>query len=489
MSKLTFSLIYLLFFLLTTLMFSDPITSYFSQDDFFHLRQVMDKQISDIPSLFSPYNDLGYAFYRPISREIYYFIMFNLFNLNPLPYHLVNFFLIFINSYLLFKFVMVFDNHKKNMEIGAYIASFLYLVNSVHSIELYYLASVQTLFATTFILLGLVNFLKNKLFSVIFFILAICSHEFAVVFIPLLLLIEFLTYKNISLFILKRIFFNLLPFLIILLLRSVVFFIQSGLPQQDVYRAIFSLKSIFNTLGWYILWSFSVPEILVDFVGPKFALNQNFIKWYKDYTFLNLPLLLFIIVSLFIFAIRSRNLLMDRKFLFYPLSFIVSIGPSLFFPHHKFVYYLSLPLVWFSITIGQILGYSWFGTKFSRPIIILVIISFIILSYQTTQLNKITHWSAKRASAAKVFLDNIKKNNPNPKKESIFYIKDDPNYPFISSEWGSSSKQAFYILSGSDALQLLYNDSSIKAYYQSVGDLPSDLKNKEIISITAEFPY
>src|SRR3990167_10367730 len=94
---------------LVALFLSDSLFSYFSQDDFFHLRTIMDKSLSSIPSFFIS-EQKEYAFYRPLSRETYNLLMYRLFGLNSLIFHLVNFTLIILNGWLLFKFCNLLIN-------------------------------------------------------------------------------------------------------------------------------------------------------------------------------------------------------------------------------------------------------------------------------------------------------------------------------------------------------------------------------------------
>ena len=119
---------------------------------------------------------------------------------------------------------------------------------------------------------------------------------------------------------------------------------------------------------------------------------------------------------------------------------------------------------------------------------ILILGALFLISYQTSDLNRITYWAAKRASAAEYLLKNIKSSYPNPDKGQIFYFKNDPSYPFIAKEWGSSSKQAFYVLSGANALQLIYKDKNIRVFYEDINFPPNEINGK-ILTIKAEFPY
>ncbi len=457
--------------------------SYFSQDDFFHLNTVADKELTDITGFFI-LKQAEYAFYRPLSRETFNLIMYKLFNLNPFPYHLVNLFLIVAIGVLLFQLAhKIFKN-----QITASIAVLIYLLSSVHNVEIYYLASVQTLLATFFILLCTLFYLifkasqKQKFYilSIISFSLAIFSHEIAITLPIILLILEIFLYKKVSL---HLIWYFLISF--IYLISTSLF---TSLPPQSVYQPIFNLKTFINSLGWYILWSFGISEVVVDFVGPKFTVNANFIKWYPWYVQIVVPALFFLFASIITLLVRYKKFAISLgKTTLLICLFLVSISPFLLFPQKKFIYYLELPLVWFSLLLATFLA-PLYQKKFLRFWAIFFILGLFIISYQTSKLNKITYWAAKRATAAKALLTDVKNTYPHPVKSTIFYFKNDPHYPFIADEWGSSSKQAFYILSGANALQLLFNDKSVKVYFEDINPLPNDFNDKAL-PVLARFPY
>ena len=62
-------------------------------------------------------------------------------------------------------------------------------------------------------------------------------------------------------------------------------------------------------------------------------------------------------------------------------------------------------------------------------------------------------------------------------KGAQIYWKNDPNYAIIKN-WGNSSTQAYYALSvaGRDALQLIYDDNSLKVYYEDI-EKPQNFEN------------
>ena len=347
---------------LVALFLSDSLFSYFSQDDFFHLRTIMDKSLSSIPSFFIS-EQKEYAFYRPLSRETYNLLMYQLFGLNSLIFHLVNFTLIILNGWLIFKFCKLLINKL----VISLIALVLYLFSAVHNIELYYLASFQTLISTTFILSGLIcylNYLKGgikkfRFFSMLFFVLGIASHESAVVFVILAILLELFGVgaKKIRLW---SILINISPFLIILFFRFLLHLTGSPLDEQTSYQPVFDIKNITNTFIWYTLWSFGMPEMLTDFATLTLDFNPNLFKFYSYYTNGVFPLFLLIILSLILIGINLlKNTWRDKNIWFLGFGYVASLSPFLFFPNHKFVYYLTLPVLFFSIFLGSLLGKYW----------------------------------------------------------------------------------------------------------------------------------
>ncbi len=480
-------IIYIPLVLLVFLLQINPISSYFSQDDFFHLRIIMDKEFRDIPGFFVSSLE-GQTFYRPISRETYNLVMYKLFDLNPLPFHMVNLGLIILNLVFMSKIIR---NLTSSLVI-VFFSGLIFSISSLHSIEIYYLPSVQTLLSTASALLSIIFFTKfiqvgnlnYLLASILFYSFALFCHESAIILPGILFLIYFFLKKEY-----KKLIFCMAPFAIV----ALIFFLSTSsitnLPAQEVYKPVFQFSKIFNTLGWYMLWSFGMPEMLVDFIGPKLALRDQFITWYSYYAKIVFPSL-FITISLLLLIIWSlrQRILHNKLLAFFITAFFISISPFLFFPQHKFVYYLSFPIIWFSAALAIILAAGWRVGSITKLLSLIIILSFIIISYQTISLNTITHWAAKRAKAAEVLIAEFRERYPNPSMGSVFYITDDPDYPNIAKEWGSSSKQAFFILSGSDALQLLYRDPKIKVYYQANG-LPNNIDKAKIINFMARFPY
>src|SRR3990167_3396555 len=148
----------LLSVLLVTALNWAALAAYFSQDDFFHLNAVFDKRLNDIPLFFLSRQE-GYAFYRPLSRETYNLLMYKAFGLQPLPFHLVNLSLISIIGLLTFLLIKKILNN----QTVSWFSLIIFSISSIHNTELYYLSSVQLLFATTLICASLLMYLNKKI--------------------------------------------------------------------------------------------------------------------------------------------------------------------------------------------------------------------------------------------------------------------------------------------------------------------------------------
>lgn len=473
----------------------NALNSYFSQDDFFHLRQVLGKSIHEIPNFFLPWNDLGYAFYRPLSREVFGFLSYNLFGLNPLIFHLLNALVIFLIGVNLFKFVglLTKNRYAQNLSI------MFYTLSNVHNIELFYLSSIQTLLAALFVLLSINNFYfyiekKRKVnfwYSILFFILGILSHESAIVIIPLIGLIRIFKRPVFNLHLFKKTFFDLIPFLTLFFLRLIIYFFSVQLPKEEVYNPSFSPRSILNTLIWYILWTFGLSEILVDFMTLTLNFNPDFFRFHSNYAIVVFPstMLIVFILSFFVFIAR-KAIVRNSGFIYILAAYSISLLPFVFFPKHKFVYYLSLPTVFLSALLATLT--ILIPNKFlSKAGLLILLVCLTLISVNTSLLNEKTYWAAKRAKAAKTIITDTLMKYPKPAKGAVFLVNNNSNYPNISKEWGSSSKQAFYILSGSDAFQLFYRDPTIKVIYEDMSSKEDilGLNSDKVYIINPYFPF
>lgn len=335
--------------------------------------------------------------------------------------------------------------------------------------------------------------MKWKLFSFITFFLAIASHETSIVLIPILFFLYFTSQKKLN----RQTFLNSIKELWIPLIVGLIYLFLEvkviGFSEGEVqYHPVFHFKSIVNTYSWYGVWAFGIPESLVDFVGSGLKLNPNLFKYWGDYYRIIFPTFIFssaIFVFSFIYLlVKKLRLLLNKNFVLLLIWFPLGILPLAVVPLHKSVYYLSvvLPAFWGIVFYTVFSVYELVKIKIAKVIFFLFVVSLFALSLTTSQLAKTTYWAKTRGDYARQIIDQIKTKYPDLPNNSILYLKNDPNYPFIAVDWGSSSKQAFFILNGSDAINLLYKGKSVSVYYEDMGGLPKNIDSKLVFQLTVK---
>jgi len=436
---------------------------YFTQDDFFHLKMSLASNFSDFINFFSFENHFGYHFYRPISTQVYNFVVVSLFGYNPFFFHLVSFFFFIANCFLVFKIM----NKIIQKETFAWLAAFLYGVNASNVGSLSYIANFQEISMAFFAFLTFWFYInKNRIFILIF-IFALLSKETSLV-LPFIIIAYELLLGD------KK-WQRVLPLFLILGIYGILK-ISAGLPKVSVYQPIFSLKKILNSFFWYFLWGLGLPEMLIDFVGPGLKFNPElFIRFGKEMLVYFVGVFAFL--GLFIFGLLKLPKIDRKTIIFFFLWFFVGLIPVIFWPLHKYVYYLTLPLLGLSAAMTIVLK------SFSKPLCYLGIFLLTVLSVVTINLYQKTYWVINRAKMSQKIIEEFQKDYPILPKGAVVYFVNDPVYQRIPG-FGNSSTQAYYALSGENAIQLLYHDLSARVYYE---DIQKPQENTEkLIKIVAK---
>lgn len=479
-------LIFLIIPVFVLILYHSALLTYFAQDDFFTFKvSQTDGSFKQFVNLFGfhTFQEREIAFYRPIFREALFNTFYSLFGLNPYPFRILQFVLLFLNSFLAYLLIKkFFDNEKLS-----FFVAFFYAVSSAQISPLYYLTGgIQVLGATTFLLLTLILSFKNLLLAFVMFLLALASHELASI-IPFL----------IAAYNFRRLWVTI-PFFLVLFIYLYLEITKIGFSASEIqYQPIFNLKTILNSYMWYMGWALGLPEMLIDFVFPSFKLNPSLMRYWGNY-FIIIFSSFFISLSLlafgFIYMLKRRTFFLDKKMIFFIFWFFISLIPVILLPLHKSTQYLETGLVAFWTIIGLIIfniyriaGLSRIRLerKVVKICIVFLVLSLFALSATSAILQRNTYWAAERGRYAKQLIEQITTTYPNLPKGAVIYFENDPNYPFISYEWGSSSKQAAFILNNEDALRLVYKDPSIRVYYEDLSK-PSDALGGKIYKITAK---
>lgn len=449
--------------IVTVLIYSPALFNFFSGDDWFHLR------ISNITSLSQFFNFFSFshtlqsaAFYRPLPTQVFFFIFQRLFGLTAWPYYLFVLISFGYSLYLVYKFAYSqFSDRNKSL-----LSTFIYGVSVSNFTRVYFLSAFQEVALVIFSLLCLLSFPKNKIKSIIFFVLALLSKETAVVILPLLLMFNWPT--------IKKGIVSFLPFLLIL---GFYLFFRLGLfgfVTGDSYTWNFSPTKALNTLMWYVLWCFGAPELLIDYIGKGF---RPISRLYTDhpYWWQAIFILLFGTLASVVILLMKKIKKIDTKLLKFITLFFISLLPVIFLPQHKFALELGLPLVGFSLAIAWIISGK-------RTVLTYIFLGFyIVFNLSMNYLTYTRHYSVNRSKTAKEIVTYFSENYPQYPSGNYFeFINDTNDY---GTDWGSS-KQISNTTSGSELFRVLYQDNDINVYFQDFKkDRPS---GREIIEISTK---
>lgn len=407
-------------FLISFILYYPSLFVFYTNDDFFLLKIA---RISKFVEFLGFFNLLrgpeGLGMYRPLTTQVFYSLAWR-FNLNPIPLHIISFITFFLVIYLVYFLTKEITKSNK----ASIISAFLYATSATHFGHLYYLGAYQELGVTLFLLISIILFIKfikeKKLISYLLsfaaFILSLLSKETAVV-LPFILIFTnlFLVFSRYISLSFRRLAVLLLPYFLVLLVYFYFRFFHYGFATGDSYLWSFSPVKMLNTLLWYSLWSYNLPEMLVDFVGPGIKFNLNLLKfWSREIIpiFILFVFQLGLTLGLIIKKYKLRNLKTSRNSSFVALFslswFVIALVPVLFLPIHKFTFYLTLPLIGVVIFIS----YLFVNLKVSNIWISIFIGAWVLCSFLALSLTKETHWITQGEATARTaynyFQDNRK---------------------------------------------------------------------------------
>lgn len=491
---------FLLIFAFVILLYYPVITTYFSHDDFFHFKvSLTDGSLKEFINFFGfhPFGQRQIAFYRPIFREVLYNSFYSLFGLNQLPFRLLSFAIHFVNIYLVFSFMQKIFNKKP----VSYLSSFFFAITAANVSPFYYLAGgIQTQGATTFILLTLILFINyldkpDKVtvwLPFVTFLLAISSHEQAAVLPILLTGLIYLKRKSKKLGeeITKLWPYFLTVFIYVYLNIKVIGYSAA----ETQYQMVFNFKTTLQTLSWYGVWALGLPETFVDFLQSGFKLNPSLMRYWGNYYRIIFPSFAIAAIgiglALSYLLVKKRKVLSDKYLWFLIIWFPLGILPVILLPSHKSTHYLypSLPAFWGAV--GYLIYNSYkiikkISLRLSYALMGIVLIAMTILSTTSAILGRTTYWAAVRGKVAEKLINDVKNEYPTLPKGSVIYFLNDPNYPYVSESWGGTSKQASFALNGEDGLQLLYEDPTLRVYYEDLGGIPKEYSIEKIFPLVA----
>jgi hypothetical protein len=429
-----------LIFLLSFIIFLPSLFTFYTHDDFFLLKISNAESLGEFVNFFNfTKGPEGLGMYRPLTTQVFYFLGNSVFNLNPLPLHIISFIAFFLIIYLVYRLVKILTGS----EGVASISAFLYAVSATHFGHLYYLATFQELGLAVFFLLSVLFFIefiskkgiKYLTLSLIAFVLSLLSKETAIVIPGILVLVYgFFKKKGKKICKPKSFFISLIPFLIILAGYLYFHFFVYGLAQGESYIWDFSPRVI-NTLFWYGLWSLNLPEMLVDFVGPGLKFNPNLFKFWSADIIPILAIFVVVVALLLFLVLKVKKDLKDRGgclLIFGFLWFLITLLPVVFLPLHKFTFYLTLPLFGVVLIISYLLEEARVGRLFKLSFLSL----WLIISLLTLRLTISTHWITQGSSVARntlIYFSQLEQISEEKEFVEFYDTQDDSDLPWSPS--------------------------------------------------------
>lgn len=240
---------------------------------------------------------------------------------------------------------------------------------------------------------------------------------------------------------------------------------------------------------WYLVWAIGIPEMLIDFVRSGIRLDPNLMKYWGNYYQIIFPAFITLVIGLIglsVSLIRKHDRgIISWQFLGLIIWFIIAIFPVALLPEHKSTYYLALANVGLAGIFGILCDRGLFFQKL-QWLVYIVVISFVVLSVESAFFGSKFYWAATRGRLAGKIINEIYGKYPKVPANTIFYIENDPSYPYVAKEWGGTSKQVMLAINNRDALRLLYHRNDLQVYYQDGLHPPENVCWSNMIKIIAK---
>lgn len=452
-SQPKYILFFIFLFILTYGVYKDSFHSYFFQDDWFSLRISSFSSIFDIWKFFIPRVDVIY--YRPLGMQIPFYILHSLFNINPIPFRLLNYVTHILNIVLVYFLLLKITNKR----IIGLLGSFSYATSTIHYIPFYWSATYAFVLGPTFSFLSILFFLhflnsytkKAFYFSFLCLIVALFTYEMAAVIPFLLLVYILLIHKK------RREFLISFPHMFIAVIFTGTRLIFFPLPQTREYQISFGSYIIQNLKG-YVLWSLNWPEEMKAQFINFHTINPQFIKDFPFYfaifaVTLSIFIALFLIIPFILMLLKRCKV--QFKYVIFGLSwFVIGLLPVLFFSKHSFAYYLSLSSIGLYIVLFTIFENSY-KKKTSLLVystaLVVFLFSWLVSVNTTIDFNSKVHWAPRRAKLSKTMIENSK---------SLF------DNSMINEIYIDSSSENRLALNDQDAFIMLSKNIHFVTYYQ-----------------------
>src|SRR3989344_2279948 len=434
---------------LVFLLFRPAFTTYFFQDDWFSLLISQVHSLADLIHLFLPVE--GVVYYRPLGMQVPFFISQALFGLNPLPLRMATFGVHLINAWFVYRLL-------KKIVGGspfAFAGAFLYATSATQMIIFYWAATIAFALAPLFYLQSVLNFFDKKDWrSWVWFVLGLLVNELLIT-LPMLITVYSLINNKSD--VKKTIKFWTAALVYFIFRLKIASFSTTG-----GYTFLTSMHQMVLNLRNYLLWAFNWPDEItnqfVSYLQLSLEFMHGFAKYVFIWTFETVFVLLCFIVVPFAWGNKHKISKPELQLIgFGLLWFMVTLSPVLFFSQHFFSYYVPLPLIGLLILFGVL----WQRIKkttlhhYAAPLLLIICGVWYWAVVSTMQFNADIHWSIRRANRSHVLTTKLL---------NIYLQLPDHAVVLIPPK---SDEENRWALGESNAIKVLYNNSTLETYFGS----------------------
>jgi tetratricopeptide (TPR) repeat protein len=437
--------------------------------------------------------------YRPFQLLVFA-VQYELFELNPTPYHIINVLFYVLLNCLLFLLLKQFWKNKY-----PYLPLLIVLLFASHPVHVEVVANLKgsadlfgMLFATASFLLLFYYIHKKKVFYIVFacffYFLSLASKEIAVTYIGVFpLAMYFFTQLK-----LKSIIKNTIPFIVVIGLYLLVRFLifdgnnSSSLTHVGIFDNVLLLAETSSQEIGMRLWSLGKNLQLLVFPDPlKMMYVYDDVPITEAYGFIAVSTFLVYLLLAFvsIYNFRKKSILVFGIF-FYLLTISLFSNTYALMPNILAERWLLIPSFGFCIFLGVILyrvliSASTLSNFMKSNIIIVSIISIILFLYSFKTFERNNDWKNDAtifAADIKTCPNNqivlrghgtelIRSDDPEKIKEGIVYLERARKQ--VPTRYGTNNNIAIAYLKLGDL------KNAITAYER---ELQIDPKNKNVIS-------
>jgi len=431
---------YLILLIITSLFYGGALKYGFSQDDWYFLSISQANSLGDILNFFNPAAQSGFAFFRPLGTQLYYYLSTTLAGIESAPI-LMHSFMILVqaaSAIVVYRLLLLL---KYSDQLSKYV-SLIYASTSAVFLSLYYIAATQQLLATFFSLLSLTAFISRKPLQVgIYWALALLSKETAIMTPVLGVILTQLKELNLSIF--KK-WQQFIPYFLVGVIYISLRLISPPTVQSE-YHFVFG-GNVISTLRWFILFGYGSPEEWIRYGLAGGRLNLSGIV--SDYGLLgvvNISTTAILLIMTLYSLLTSPHV---HRPLLYILWWFLGLAPILFLQNHRYPHYLDLSLIpLLLLTLESIKRYH-----------LAIVGIFLVASYTAITISSSSHWTVGRSKISEKAIEYFAQNQVCETSHLIFAAP--APYP---AELG-------YALSLENGPRVICNNSQLKVEYRE--DLP-----------------